>query len=133
MAIATYKGFSTVNNNFSSSKLTDTDLIKRDLLNHFAIRKGEKLMRGNFGTSLRDLIMDPLTEDTKNLILDEIQQVIDYDPRVELQELIVDELPQGNGIGAQVSLLYVQQNQTETMLVKFLNVDGVMNTSSEIL
>ena len=59
MAIATYKGFSTVNNNFGSSKLTDTDLIKRDLLNHFAIRKGEKLMNGEFGTSLRDLIMDP--------------------------------------------------------------------------
>ena len=90
-------------------------------------------MNANFGTSIQDIIMDPLTEDTKNLILDEIQQVIDYDPRVELQELIVDELPQGNGIGAQVSLLYVQQNQTETMLVTFLNVDGVMNTSSEIL
>jgi len=43
MAIATYKGFSTINNDFGSPKLTDTDLIKRDLLNHFAIRKGEKL------------------------------------------------------------------------------------------
>ena len=44
MAVATYRGFNTVNNNFGSSKLTETDLIKRDLLNHFAIRKGEKLM-----------------------------------------------------------------------------------------
>ena len=59
MAVATYKGISTVNNNFGSIKLTDTDLIKRDLLNHFALRKGEKLMNANFGTSIRDLIMDP--------------------------------------------------------------------------
>jgi phage baseplate assembly protein W len=131
--MALYKGYSTLNSEFTGSKLEDIELIKRDLLNNFGIRRGEKLMNANFGTSIQDIIMDPLTEDTKNLILDEIQQVIDYDPRVELQELIVDELPQGNGIGAQVSLLYVQQNQTETMLVKFLNVDGVMNTSSEIL
>ena len=58
MAVATYKGISTVNNNFGSIKLTDTDPIKRDLLTHFA-RKGEKLMNANFGTSIRDLIMDP--------------------------------------------------------------------------
>ena len=77
--------------------------------------------------------MDPLTEETKNALIDEIQQVIDHDPRVELQELIVDELPQGNGIGAQVSLLYVQQNQTETMLIKFLNSDGILNTTTQIL
>jgi len=131
--MALYKGYSTLGSEFTGSKLEDIELIKRDLLNNFGIRRGEKLMNANFGTSIQDIIMDSLTEDTKNLILDEIQQVIDYDPRVELQELIVDELPQGNGIGAQVSLLYVQQNQTETMLVKFLNVDGVMNTSSEIL
>ena len=66
MAVATYKGFSTVNNSFGTSKLTDTDLIKRDLLNHFAMRKGEKLMNGNFGTSISDMLMDPLTEDTNH-------------------------------------------------------------------
>jgi phage baseplate assembly protein W len=87
MAIATYKGFSTISNNFGSSKLTDTDLIKRDLLNHFAIRKGEKLiMRGNFGTSLRDLIMDPLTEETKQLVIEEVNAVINNDPRVRQQK-----------------------------------------------
>ena len=111
--MALYKGYSTLGSEFTGSKLEDIELIKRDLLNNFGIRRGEKLMNANFGTSIQDIIMDPLTEDTKNLILDEIQQVIDYDPRVELQELIVDELPQGNGIGAQVSLLYVQQNDDQ--------------------
>ena len=37
MAVATYKGISTVNNNFGSIKLTDTELIKRDLLNHILL------------------------------------------------------------------------------------------------
>ena len=90
-------------------------------------------MNPTFGTSVHDIIMEPLTEETKNLLVDEIQQVIEHDPRVELTELVVDELPQGNGIGAQVSLLYVQQNQTETMLIKFLNSDGILNTTTEVL
>jgi hypothetical protein len=77
--------------------------------------------------------MEPLTEETKNLLLEEIQEVIESDPRVQLQELIIDELPQGNGIGAQVSLLYVQQNQTETMLVSFLNADGLLNATATTL
>jgi phage baseplate assembly protein W len=117
MAIATYKGFSTINNNFGSSKLTDTDLIKRDLLNHFAIRKGEKLMRGNFGTSLRDLIMDPLTEETKQLIIEEVNAVINNDPRVRPEEVTMDEYE--NGLQVQIVLRYVIDNQVETLQVRF--------------
>ena len=131
--MALYKGYSSISSQFTGVRVEDIELVKRDLLNHFGIRRGEKLMNPNFGTSIHDIIMDPLTEETKNALIDEIQQVIDHDPRVELQELIVDELPQGNGIGAQVSLLYVQQNQTETMLIKFLNSDGILNTTTEIL
>jgi phage baseplate assembly protein W len=117
MAIATYKGFSTINNDFGSSKLNDTDLIKRDLLNHFAIRKGEKLMRGNFGTSLRDLIMDPLTEETKQLIIEEVNAVINNDPRVRPEEVTMDEYE--NGLQVQIVLRYVIDNQVETLQVRF--------------
>jgi len=122
MAIATYKGFSTINNNFGSSKLTDTDLIKRDLLNHFAIRKGEKLMRGNFGTSLRDLIMDPLTEETKQLIIEEVNAVINNDPRVRPEEVTLDEYE--NGLQVQIVLRYVIDNQVENLLVRFDRPDN---------
>ena len=31
-----YRGFSTLQGNFSSTKLVDTELVKRDLLNAFA-------------------------------------------------------------------------------------------------
>ena len=117
MAIATYKGFSTIGNNFGSPKLTDTDLIKRDLLNHFAIRKGEKLMNGEFGTSLRDLIMDPLTEETKQLIIEEVNAVINNDPRVRPEEVTMDEYE--NGLQVQIVLRYVIDNQVETLQVRF--------------
>jgi phage baseplate assembly protein W len=122
MAIATYKGFSTINNDFGSSKLNDTDLIKRDLLNHFAIRKGEKLMDGNFGTSLRDLIMDPLTEETKQLIIEEVNTVINSDPRVRPEEVTLDEYE--NGLQIQIVLRYVIDNQVENLQVRFDRPDN---------
>lgn len=117
MAVATYKGFSTINNNFGGSKLTDTDLIKRDLLNHFAIRKGEKLMNGDFGTSVRDLIMDPLTDDTKALLIQEVNAVIENDPRVRSEGITLDEYQ--NGLQVEMSLRYVTDNQVENLVVRF--------------
>lgn len=117
MAIAVYKGFSTVNNNFGGVKITDTELIKRDLLNHFAIRKGEKLMNGNFGTSLRDLIMDPLTEETKAIVIQEVNTVIETDPRVRAEGITLDEYE--NGLQIEMTLRYVLDNQTENLVVRF--------------
>ena len=117
MAIAVYKGFSTVNNNFGNSKLTDTDLIKRDLLNHFAVRKGEKLMNGEFGTSLRDLIMDPLTDETKAIVIQEVNAVIENDPRVRSEGITLDEYQ--NGLQIEMSLRYVVSNEVENLMVKF--------------
>ena len=117
MAVAVYKGISTVNNNFGSIKLTDTDLIKRDLLNHFAIRKGEKLMNAEFGTSLRDLIMDPLTEETKALIVQEVDDVIKNDPRVRSEGVTIDEYE--GGLRIEMSVRYVISNEVENLMVKF--------------
>ena len=117
MAVAVYKGISTVNNNFGSIKLTDTNLIKRDLLNHFAIRKGEKLMNANFGTSLRDLIMDPLTEETKALIIQEVDAVIKNDPRVRSEGVTIDEYE--GGLQIEMILRYVTNNQVENLMIKF--------------
>ena len=122
MAIATYKGFSTVSNNFVSSKLTDTDLIKRDLLNHFAIRKGEKLMNGEFGTSLRDLIMDPLTDETKAIVIQEVNAVIENDPRVRSEGITLDEYE--NGLQIEMSVRYVIDNQVENLVVRFDRPDN---------
>ena len=120
-----YKGFSTLGGEFTSTKLTDHDLIKRDLLNHFAIKKGEKVGNPGFGSGVLDLVFEPLTEEVKNLLLEEIQAVINNDPRVALQELLVDEYE--NGIQAQVSLLYVLDDQLETMIINFDRQDGTIS------
>ena len=62
-----YKGFSTINRN-KKFRATDVELVKQDLINHFSVRKGEKLMQPNFGTIIWDMLFEPLDEKNKSLI-----------------------------------------------------------------
>jgi phage baseplate assembly protein W len=123
--MTTYRGFNTIGKDFGAVSISDIELVKRDLLNHFSIRKGEKLQNPNYGSSIHDLIMEPLTEEVKSLITDEINNVINSDPRVVAQGIIIDEF--ANGVQAQVNLLYRLTDQTETMLFTFNKQDGTVS------
>jgi phage baseplate assembly protein W len=57
--MTTYRGLSTLGQN-KKFRLTDIELVKRDLLNHFQIRKGEKLMNPNFGSIIWNMLFEPL-------------------------------------------------------------------------
>jgi phage baseplate assembly protein W len=118
-----YKGFSTQSGrNF---RLTDFDLIKRDILNHFNIRKGEKLMRPNFGTIIWNVLYEPFTEDLKSVITQDVKAIASYDPRVSFDNIIVTEYDQG--IQIELQLRYVPSNQTSIMMMNF---NGTTNTLS---
>jgi len=58
-----YRGLSSVNPDNNSSTLYDLALIKQDLLNHFHIRQGEKLMNPEFGTIIWDAIFELFTDE----------------------------------------------------------------------
>ena len=73
------------------------------------MRKGEKLMNGNFGTSISDMLMDPLTEDTKAIIIQEVNDVITNDPRVRSEGVVLDEYE--NGLQIEAVLRYTTDNQ----------------------
>jgi len=104
MAISRYKGFSTIDR-YKKFRLTDLDLIKRDLLNHFAIRKGEKLMNSEFGSIIWNVMFEPLTSDVKALIVADIQRVIGYDPRIQIDNVLVDQFDYGLQIQLEITLL----------------------------
>jgi len=124
MAI-TYKGFSTQNGrNF---RLVDFDLIKQDILNHFNIRKGEKLMRPNFGTIIWNVLHEPFTEDLKSVITQDVKAIASYDPRVSFDNIIITEYDQGLQI--ELQLRYVLTNQTNVMLLNFNGTTNQLTTA----
>ena len=73
-----YKGFSTVGRD-KKFRLTDFELVKQDLMNHFQIRKGEKLMNPNFGTIIWNVLYDPFTESLRSAIAADVKAIASYE------------------------------------------------------
>ena len=82
-----YKGFSTIGKVRAPYTAIDGELIKIDLLNELRARKGERVMRPNFGTTIYDILMNPIDEFVIEEVREEVQRVIEKDPRVEIDEI----------------------------------------------
>ncbi len=120
----TYKGFSSSAGN-GKFKLYDIDLVKQDLINHFYIRKGEKLENPEFGTIIWDMIFEPFTEDAKRLIAKDVEDIVNYDPRVTVNEVQIDSTDFGMRI--QIELTYIPFNINESMTLDFDKSNGIIN------
>jgi phage baseplate assembly protein W len=120
----TYKGFSSseASKNF---KLYDINLVKQDLINHFYIRKGEKLENPEFGTVIWDMLFEPFTPDVKEIIAKDVEAIINYDPRFAVTEINIDSTDQGMRI--QADLVYIPFNITERMTLNFDKNNRVIN------
>jgi phage baseplate assembly protein W len=112
-----YKGFSTLDPSNTSSKLFDFDLIKQDIINHFNTRKGERVMNPTFGSIIWDLIMEPLTEDVRNLLSNDIVTICKFDPRVIPLDIKVNEYEQGYLV--EISLQMKDTDETSTLRLAF--------------
>ena len=112
----TYKGFSSKEIG-QKYKLYDIDLVKQDLINHFYIRKGEKLENPNFGTVIWDMLFEQFTEDVKNIIARDVEDIVNYDPRVTVNTVAVTSTDQGIQIEANVT--YRPFNVNERMTFTF--------------
>lgn len=119
-----YKGFSTVSINTENYILYDFELIKQDLINHFYIRQGERLMNPTFGTIIWDLLYEPLTEQVKSLILQNVNEIINHDPRINADNVIVTQYE--SGIQIQCSLNFVPYNLTQTLQLSFDQTNGLL-------
>lgn len=120
MIMRKFKGFSTINQTWGNFKLYDIELAKRDLLNEFYTRKGERLMSPAFGSIVWDLLFDPMTPETVQLITEDCQRIITKDPRLELRDVYVQE--EDHSITVTILLNYVP-TATVTELVAVFNRD----------
>lgn len=111
-----YRGFSTIGRS-KRFVLLDFDTVKQDIINHFSIKRGEKLMNPNFGSAIWDLLFDPYDEKTQTLILDDIRRIISYDPRVTVGNMVINQYENGIQVDMEISL--VQSNQKDLLSIKF--------------
>ena len=118
-----YRGISTVGNR-PSFNLYDINIIKQDIINHFHIRQGEKLENPNFGTIIWDVLFEPLTDGLKNAIVKNVTDIINYDPRVQANNIIVDSYE--SGIQIYCELTYLTYNISEQLKFNFDRENGLI-------
>lgn len=119
-----YKGFNSLESK-KNYKLFDVDLVKQDLINHFYIRKGEKLENPDFGTVIWDILFEPFTEEVKNIISKDVETIINYDPRIAVNEIQIDSTDQG--IRIQADITYIPFNINERMTFNFDKNNAIIN------
>jgi phage baseplate assembly protein W len=118
MSMVTYVGYSTIDSKNINSVLTDKDLALRDLLNHFYTRKGERVMNPNFGSILHDLIFEPLDATTEQLARDDVQNIIDSDPRWIFSELNLSK-PTDHQLDIRVRVVYDDTGLAEELYLTY--------------
>ena len=114
---AYFVGFNTVDNPNPPYSLTNIELIKRDILNHFATPMGERVMMPNFGTRIYSYLFDPFDEYTKNAIIEDAVNVVKSDPRVELVN--IDVYQEDQALNIIMNLLFKPESVTDNLFVTF--------------
>ena len=125
-----FRGHSTVGRTFADSKLYDIELVKQDLLNHFNILKGEKLENPEFGTNIWLYLFDPLDDELKAAVIEDVEEIINYDPRVELDKVEINQYE--HGLSVRVSVLYTGYGLGETMDMLFDQQQGLLTGATQV-
>jgi len=119
----TYRGISTVADS-GTFPLYDISLIKQDITNHFHIRKGEKLENPDFGTIIWDVLFEPLTDEVRDLIIEDVTSIINYDPRVRVVDMTVSEYE--SGLQIECDLTYLPYNISESLRFRFDEANSIL-------
>lgn len=117
--MATYIGYSSIGSVIGSKILTDVDLAKRDLMNHFYTRKGERVQNPEFGSILPELVFEPLDYTTESAAIEDVKRIINSDPRwIELETLLSK--PDDHTLTIRVRLQYKDTGTAEELYLTFV-------------
>lgn len=113
-----FQGFSTRDSHRTHQRtFYDTELIKRDLTNHFHTRVGERVMRPTWGCRIWDYVMEQFTATIRDEIVSEAVSICQADARVRLSK--VDVYDEDHSIRVEITLSYEPQGLVETFSVNF--------------
>ena len=115
--VAKFRGFNTVDKIRAPYTLEGRDLVKRDLLNTFYTKKGERVMRPEYGSIIWDLLMNPDDSATEKEIRDDVLRVIDGDPRVDHLNTTI--IYMDHTIRLEIDLKYVLLNDSDILYLEY--------------
>ena len=92
---------------------------------HTYFSQGEKLENPEFGTIIWDAIHEPLTDDLKEALTKNVTEIINYDPRVRVNDVVITQYE--SGLQIECDLTYLPYNISEAMMLKFDEEAGLIN------
>lgn len=111
--MSTYKGFSFFQYEYNKSIIqTDVRLVETDLYNHIFTRRGSRVKMPSFGTSIPDMLFEPLDEELLQQIQTEIEAVFAYDPRVTQNSIAIYPFYDTHSVYVVADLYYVELDTT---------------------
>lgn len=112
-----FVGYSSVDTSIKGTQYVDLELIKRDLVNHFYTRRGERVMRPDFGSIIWDLLFEPMTDEVVSAIVDDSTRIVALDNRIQLRDINL--VQYDHGIQLQMNLFYSPLNIVEQFSLDF--------------
>lgn len=113
---AVFKGFSSPTTG-NTQVLTDVNLVKKDLINHFYTRKGEKPMNQEYGFIGHDLIFELDLPGTQSKLETDARRIIETDPRVT--EVSIDVQVVSYGYNVVIELYFNVLDLVDTLYLTF--------------
>lgn len=115
-----YKGFSTRNyeENGGSFTLYNVECVQEDLMNELFTERGSRLYMPTYGTRIPTLTFELNDAATMDVIREDIISVMDNDPRVILQDLVIEQIPESYSLIAVAKITYVEFNVTSDLMIE---------------
>ena len=110
-------GFSTFGKRRPPYTLENLELAKQDLMNVFHTRRGERVMRPDFGTVIFDLLFEPFDEETKALVVEDALDIVQDDPRFTMVSIDVRELE--HTLRLDIKLNYIPLDVIDSLQVEY--------------
>lgn len=102
--VATSNTFVGYSFNTGLAPLYNIECVNQDLLNQINTRKGELPMNATFGCIVWDLLFELKSPDIITEITNDLTRIFNADPRVILQQLVINDIP--NGYAGYATLFY---------------------------
>jgi len=82
-------------------------------------------MNPDFGSIIWSSLYEPLTEDVKATIVDDVTRIVQYDPRLRVNRVVIDEFD--HGLQVEIDLTFLLGNYSEKLKLEFNSDSNQLN------
>lgn len=123
-----YRGYQSIGGR-KINRLYDTDLIIQDLFNIVNTRKTERVRNANYGSILFDMIFEMKTDINVAVIYQEIERILNTEPRVKTLGITVN-TDNDYEIIIEADLLYIGDENQFSFVTRFDLEKGIVENLS---